>query len=206
MGLGPGRLRTHPPHPAPRHDVLRSTVVLHSTARAHRGPRCTSPRPQGTNWPRHPQPKGTTNTSLSLQGFVSGDTVRMLQAYQYACPSSSRASNRLFRTARATSMRAQVDSTRRLRERIDPTGRGTRRGTSLIRGSRSYQNILHVPRAVYLKHCRIVTRWEHMHLLMLPTMSHTNINKAVHEIKQAKEQAQTRGELRNFAEASPSSN
>ena len=36
-------LRTCTPHSPPKHDVLRSTDVLHSTDRAHRGPRFASP-------------------------------------------------------------------------------------------------------------------------------------------------------------------
>ena len=48
-------LRTRRPHLLPRHDVLQSTVVLHSTDRTHWGPRPASPG-RGA-WPFLPTPR-----------------------------------------------------------------------------------------------------------------------------------------------------
>jgi len=45
VGLVARILRTRRPHSPPKHDVLRSTDVLHSTEKAHRGQRFTSPGP-----------------------------------------------------------------------------------------------------------------------------------------------------------------
>ena len=45
VGLVARLLRTWRPHPPHRHDVLRSTVVLHSTDRGHPVPRFALPRP-----------------------------------------------------------------------------------------------------------------------------------------------------------------
>ena len=46
VGLVARILRTRRPHSSPRHDALRSTDVLHSTDRAHRGRRLASPTGQ----------------------------------------------------------------------------------------------------------------------------------------------------------------